>query len=188
MRWNFWIDWVKPDRWLYFFALTTFCVSLFIFVYAYLTSPELVLDTEKYGRVEEIDVPYLNFTDGLFEFKVPGKSLVIQQYYEGGNLNLKPLHSHVYVVLIGLALVFVLTGISYTRGFWYFVSVGLFIGFLVFLNIDQLLILNSFDNAGLIASFIFFLPLSYYFSFFRRNTKLPTRFILNFVAVVLFGF
>lgn len=183
-EWAFWRDWPRPIRNV--FAAAGILVSLLIIfcLGAELVGHSLVLEWYLSTETESVTQAVEKVSVGLFEIDIPADILLVRQHFEGSPYIIRPWAGTLYLACIFFFYSILLTVSTYLSKFWYLVSAGIFIGLLVSMRLEQLLLFGWFDYKPLVLALILFLPLSYYFHAFRKRIPLVTR-LLSFMGAFL---
>ena len=183
-EWAFWQHWPRPIRNV-FAAAGILVSSLIIFCFgAELAGHSLVLEWYLSSETESVSQAVEKISVGLFDIDIPADILLVRQHFEGSPYIIRPWAGTLYLALIFLFYSILLTVSTYLSKFWYLVSAGIFIGLLVSMRLEQLLLFGWFDYKPLALALILFLPLSYYFHAFKKRIPLITR-LLSFMGAFL---
>ena len=112
---------------------------------------------------------------------------LISQVFEGSDLFISAWPAIVLLVLLTVCLI---TGLSLATDlsrFWFLASQIAFIFVMVGFKLEQLLMFDRTDKAGLILAFLMYLPTSYYFHAINRNVSLLARMLVFMAISIAFG-
>ena len=179
----FWKKWDKAYRYTYIFLLCLFCISLLLYIVSYFIGIEAVIKWEINSELDNIEVKVDKFSRYLFNYTVSAQNYLIKQNYSASGITVNPASSYTFLVLLATSIVFAITVITYLELFWFMVSIGTFMVFLVNLNTEILEINGSLSKNFLIVLIVVFGVVSYYFNAFAKNTNFLLRLLVFFILI-----
>jgi len=179
--WAFWTGWPSTLKRLFLLAAGLVAALMVLSIGLELAGHSLVLDWYLTTETETIRVPLKAISVGLFEIEIPADVLLVRQYFEGSPWLISPWGGMLYLTVLFFFYSLLIALSTYLPRFWYFVASAVFIGLLVSMRLEQLLIFGWFDYKPLALAILLFLPLSYYFHAFNKYIPLERR-VLAFVG------
>ncbi len=189
--WSFWKSWPRDLRSLFLFVAAMAALTMLTVLGFEIAGHHLVLDWYLTTETETVRIPLDRVSVGLFELEIPAEVYLMKQHFEGSPWMIRPWAGGIYLSIIAVFCSALLAVSTYLPRFWYIVSTTIFIGLLVSLRLEQLLIFGWFDYKPLAVAILFFLPLSYYFHAFKSFIPLVKRVVafaasFGLLALVIF--
>jgi hypothetical protein len=186
-RLYFWKDWVQPYKKLYWLFFVLFILSMLIAIYNYFIGLEYVIHWESIGKLDQLKLIAHTVTAGNIRFDIPVDSYIVFQYFEGSNLEINALNGYIYLVFLIIAVNLIMAVLPSMPKVWFYAGMGGFIGFVVLLNIDQIMLFGKIDKTGMIIVLALYLSAGYFFKEINPKIDLLKRFLVFCVISVLIG-
>jgi hypothetical protein len=183
----FWKSWSKYEQNLLKGMMVLTILSLILFLYILTQGSEPNITQQVIGKLSKVSVPFYSTQIGPVSLNSPVSALVVFQYFDFSSFEFNPVFFYIHLSFLGLAIALGATLISCIEGFWYYIAVGLFVVFLMLMNLQELFLFESTENYTLIISLSCLLPLTYFFSAFKQDTPISHRFILFSVVIISIG-
>lgn len=158
--------------------------SLALFCYAELTGTDLTLPWQ-------INVTYFPKPVFLEYFKTQSQPIgfyadqyINWQHYGVGNMRFIEWPTYLLLGTVLLCLLFICTAVTYFKRFWYLVTLGLLIIFVLQFKIDELLLWGDYGNYLALAILIIS---TYFFHAIKPDTSLSIRFLVIGLLIALFA-
>lgn len=185
--WSFWKQWPFELRRLFIVVASGVALLMLVMLGFEMAGHHLVLDWYLTSETETARVPLENIPIGLFELEIPADVYLVKQHFEGSTWIIRPWSGVVYLVLLFIFYSVLLSVATYLPRFWYLVAMSVFIGLLISMRLEQLLLFGWYDYKPLGIAIVLFLPLSYYFHSFKSYVPFVQRLLAFFGAFVLLG-
>lgn len=128
------LDYKHPAIRLVLFLILAACIAMFFFyIKGYDTSLGWTLSTE----TDFEEVVAHEFQKGPFQFQLKGEKVTLSESFYGGEIDRLSTHSLVYFIAIILGISLSIASASYMKQFGFLVFSGLFLFFLITLQLDQ---------------------------------------------------
>ncbi len=171
----FWKDWPKPHRTIWLALAAVLTLSTAYLWFSWLQGPDNIISWERIQEQKIIETPVHEFRVGPFHLNVPGESYVIFEYLQGGDVVHNQLASYVFLIVLTVCAMVLLTVITTLNRFWYFAGMGLFVVFVLSLQLDVLRVFSIGGYAVPVTVSLIFVAVSYYFKSFRAEAGWTTR-------------
>lgn len=172
---NFWHNWPKREKYLYFFIFTVFLVigiGLMYYVFFGTDLNWMVATT-----IERVPVAAQSMTTGILEFPVEADLMYVTQQFKVGNYEVNLLVPLLFVLTLAFAFNILLTAASFFKTWWYFGVLGMFVIALSFFKFDLLLIYSDTRNIFLIILIVLFVGVNLLFNIRFTHVDFSGRFI-----------
>lgn len=183
----FWEEWNQPYRKLYWLFFILFMLSLLIAIYNYFIGLEYVIHWESIGQLDQLKLIAHRVTAGTIRLDIPLDNYVVFQYFEGSNLDINALNAYIYLVALIVGVNLIMALLPSLPKLWFYVGMGGFIGFIVLLNIDQIMLFGQTDKTGMIIVLVSYLSAGYFFKEIKPGIGLFIRFGVFSIISVLIG-
>jgi hypothetical protein len=183
----FWEEWNQPYRKLYWLFFILFLLSLLIAIYNYFIGLEYVIHWESIGQLDQLKLIAHRVTAGTIRLDIPLDNYVVFQYFEGSNLDINALNAYIYLVALIVGVNLIMALLPSLPKLWFYVGMGGFIGFIVLLNIDQIMLFGQTDKTGMIIVLVSYLSAGYFFKEIKPGIGLFIRFGVFSIISVLIG-
>lgn len=183
----FWEEWTQPYKKLYWGFFILFMLSMLVAIINYFLGLEYVVHWESVGQLDQIKLIAHTVTAGLIRLDVPLDNFVVFHYFEGSNLLINALNGYVYLIALIIGVNLVMALLPSMPKIWFYVGMGGFIGFIVLLNIDQIMLFGQTDKTGMIIVLTMYLSAGYFFKEIKPETGLFKRFVVFSVISALIG-
>ncbi|MEA5140505.1 tetratricopeptide repeat protein [Arcicella rigui] len=186
---QFWKNWQKSSRNLYIFSLSILLFSILTLSFFYFKGLENVVHWDILSELGEVPIILDQFKVGSETLSLPTKTFTVTEQFVASPMAINFIGNYVFLGLLSFAFVLLLSALSALPRFWYLVSMGLVIVFLVTFNLELLYnVANKYFTTALI---VLFVGLSYFFHAFRPDIDIAKRFISFFfltalIALVIF--
>ncbi len=182
---QFWKNWQKSSRNLYIFSLSILLFSILTLSFFYFKGLENVVHWDILSELGEVPIILDQFKVGSETLSLPTKTFTVTEQFVASPMAINFIGNYVFLGLLSFALVLLLSALSALPRFWYLVSMGLVIVFLVTFNLELLYnVANKYFTTALI---VLFVGLSYFFHAFRPDIDIAKRFISFFFLTALIG-
>ncbi|HEU5290788.1 MAG TPA: hypothetical protein VFU05_09115 [Cyclobacteriaceae bacterium] len=185
-RW-YWKKWQKEYRIIGYGVAALFTISFLLVWFNYFVGTDTVIHWLKFHHQQTVETVSHSFQVGNFELSIPIESYITFEYFNGSSLEPNVFISNAFVLLLALAATVLLTVITTFERFWYFVGTGLFILFIVSLNLEVLHLFGLSGQWTTIGVLIFYVLPSFYFNSLRSATNFTTRLITFLGITSAFG-
>jgi hypothetical protein len=185
----FWKDWPKSSRTVWYLIVGIFLFALVFMWWNYAQGADGVIHWEKLQEQKVVETTIHEFRLGPFILNVPGESYAILEYFNGSDIVPNTTASYIFLFLFGVCITILLTVITMTERFWYFVTTSLFILVLVSLRLEVLAIGGYTNRIPVVISLLLYILPSFYFNKVNRevsfNNRLLTFVLITFVLVLI---
>ena len=182
---QFWKNWQKSSRNLYIFSLSILLFSILTLSFFYFKGLENVVHWDILSELGEVPIILDQFKVGSETLSLPTKTFTVTEQFVASPMAINFIGNYVFLGLLSFAFVLLLSALSALPRFWYLVSMGLVIVFLVTFNLELLYnVANKYFTTALI---VLFVGLSYFFHAFRPDIDIAKRFISFFFLTALIG-
>jgi hypothetical protein len=189
-RLYFWKEWIQPYKGIYWLFFILFSLTLLFAIYNYFVGLEYVIHWELLDKLDQLKVVAHTVTVGNFKFDIPVDNYVVFQYFNGSNLELNAYNGYIYLCLLIISVNLIMALLPSMPKVWFYAGMGGFIGFVVLLNIDQILLFGQADKTALIIVLTLYLSAGYYFKEINADISILRRFVvfctLSFLTAILF--
>ena len=184
----FWRSWRTLDQIILAVISLVAVIAIILALTSYILSPHPTIVWEVVSRLDSVPIPFYTINLGFLEFDFMVENYLITQYFQGSALNINSFWALLYLVLLGISLVFSLSVITTLSRFWFIFGMVGFILLMMNFKLEQLLLFDRTDQIGMIIAFFLYLPLSYYLHAFRPDINYSGRLMLFGTSTLLFGF
>ncbi|MES2518281.1 MAG: hypothetical protein V4585_09255, partial [Bacteroidota bacterium] len=183
---QFWTQWQKPTRILYFLSLTILSISFIIFGLAYFKGLENVVHWDILSELGEVPIVLDQFKVDNETLSIPTKAFTITEQFVASPMSINTLGNYLFLGLFTLGFLLILSALSALTRFWYLIFMGSAILLIVTFNIGLTFNLsNNYVNVGAIFLYV---GTSYFFHAFRPDIDILKRFITFLLITVVAGF
>ncbi|MGD9327738.1 MAG: hypothetical protein PVH48_02160, partial [Cyclobacteriaceae bacterium] len=183
----FWEEWTQPYKRIYWLFFALFVLSLLIAIFNYILGLEYVIHWESIGDLDQLKLIAHSVTAGTIRLDIPLDNFVVFQYFEGSNLMINAFNGYIYLVALFIGVNLVMALLPSMPKVWFYAGMGGFIGFIVLLNIDQIMLFGQIDKTGMIIVLTMYLSAGYFFKEIKPKIGLSRRFIVFSVISGLIG-
>ncbi|MDR6560718.1 MULTISPECIES: hypothetical protein [unclassified Arcicella] len=180
---QFWRNWQKPSRILYFFSLSILLLTLIAFIFFYFKGLENVIHWNILSELGEVPFILDQFNIGKETLSFPTKTFIVTEQFLASTMEINLLGNYVFIGLFAFGAVLIVSALSALARFWYLMAMGLVILLLVTFNFE--LLYNVTNRYFTISLIVLYAGLSYYFHAFRPAINILTRFISFLLITVL---
>ena len=184
-RLYFWKEWIQPYKSIYWLFFILFSLTFLFAVYNYFIGLEYVIHWELIDKLDQLKIVAHTVTVGNFKFDIPIDNYVVFQYFNGSNLELNSYNSYIYLSLLVISVNLIMALLPSIPKVWFYAGMGGFIGFVVLLNIDQILLFGQPDKTALIIVLTLYLSAGYFFKEINTEISILRRFIVFCILSVL---
>ncbi len=171
----FWRNWKPADKYLYLFSFATLCFVLGWYVVAYFIGNEAVISWEIVKDSQPIGSTLDSFEKYLLNFSVEADSYAITQTYQASPIAINQTANYLLLGAVVVGLLLLLTVSTYLSNTWFFaLSVPVVLHF-VTLKMELLGISQQTHQLPLLAVFLAYMPLAYYFQSWATHFSLRFR-------------
>lgn len=182
---QFWKNWQKSSRNLYIFSLSILLFSILTLSFFYIKGLENVVHWDILSELGEVPIILDQFKVGSETLSLPTKTFTVTEQFVASPMAINFIGNYVFLGLLSFAFVLLLSALSALPRFWYLISMGLVIVFLVTFNLELLYnVANKYFTTALI---VLFVGLSYFFHAFRPDIDIAKRFVSFFFLTALIG-
>jgi hypothetical protein len=172
---TFWRNWKPADKYIYLFSLAFLSFTLLWYIVAYFIGNEAVIQWEIVKDSQPIKVVVGNFQKFLLNFSLEADSYAITQTFQATDMQVNTTANYLLLFSVVVGLVLVLTVATYLTNTWFFALLVPIVLYFVSLQLELLGVANFDHRIPLLALFLAYMPLAYYFQSFGTNTKLSLR-------------
>jgi len=183
----FWKDWDGPYRKLYWVVFLLFIVSIIYCFYQFFYGIDSVIHWEVVSKLEQLKTTAHSVNIGNYLYSFPLDNYIVTQYYKGSDLSINPVYAYIFLASVVLSVNLVMSLVSSMSKIWFYVSMAGFMGFVVLLNLDQIMLFGKSDKSALIIILATYLPASYYFKEINQRIGIFTRFAIFMIISVIIG-
>ncbi|MFY0651075.1 MAG: hypothetical protein JXQ96_03540 [Cyclobacteriaceae bacterium] len=178
----FWDSWDAEYRLYYKVLLATSLVLMLAYCYLLFLGGQNSIAWNVNSSFHSLDIPLfgIDTPSGLLDLST--QFYLVDQKFVGGEIDLNPWSSYIYLILISIGILICLTMATYLSKFLYTISIGLLMVFIIALRIDQLGLFGFYDQTIMIGIFLLYAALSYYYNAVKTEIELKRRF-LSFVGL-----
>lgn len=180
----FWNNWSRPEKILYLFLLSVFVISLTFLLVSAIIGINAVISWQTLNEIETLRVTIDEFSKALFNFSVDAESYLAKEIFSASPVKINPLSSYIYLGLVMVAMLFLLSTVSFLDLSWYAISMGVFIFFLADMQSELLGVFGFRDIKFLAIMILTYAAPSYYFQAFNRNISFTGR-LLTFLSITI---
>jgi hypothetical protein len=183
----FWKEWHRPYKNLYWTFLVL-AILVFIYgIYNYWVGAGHVIHWELVNLLEPLKTVVETVSAGNFKFNIPLDNFIVFQYFEGSNLTIGPGNGYLFLLIVILSVNLIMALLTTMPKIWFYAGMGGFIGFMVMMNIDQIMLFGQPDKTALIIVLVLYLSPAYFFREINDNIDLHVRFIIFCIVSILIG-
>lgn len=185
MNQNFyWEGWDKEYRNYYRFLLGVIGLLMLSYISLLFLGDDASIDWVVKGSLSTLNMPLAGYDlpSGILDFNA--QLFLVDQKFMGGQMELIPAVSYVYLTVFIFGLMICLSMVSYLGKFWYTVSMGLFMILVIGLRFELLGLFGLYDQTATIGIFLVYTILSYYFNSFNAEAEIKWRF-LSFTGITI---
>jgi hypothetical protein len=146
-----------------------------------------VIDLDVFSKLENIKVSVDEFSRNLLSFSVQADSYLIKEWYGASSIKVIPLYAYIFSGIVLIALLFILTSVTFLNTLWYTAGMAGFILFLINLDTELLNIFFPHSRYFLVGLIVLYGGLSYYFKAFNQNLSFFFRLISFLFMTILAG-
>ncbi len=171
-------NWPKAHRILVYICFSALAASLIFLSVSFMQSPGSVIGWDvnymQHTSETEIDI----FDTGGFRFVVPADLYLTYTFFQGSPVRPQPFTAVVFVAALIFCSTLLLTLITTLPRFWFFVTTGLFIVFMVSLRLEVLYLFEVHGRTIALIIMSVILGTAFYFVILRPETTLVTRLVV----------
>ncbi|HYG40962.1 MAG TPA: hypothetical protein VD908_20195 [Cytophagales bacterium] len=182
---QFWKEWVKPFRTLYFFLLSIFLLVIIFYLISYYLGVNNLIPWETSSAIQHLKFTLDDFELGIFKIQVPSFTYIIEERFKPGNLELNLSFAYAFLIIIFSSLAIVTAVITtLNRSYFLLGFAALIFSFLLF-KFEYLGIFGVYEKYVFVALILLIGGVAYYFHAFRPDTSFFKR-LTAFVALYAF--
>ncbi len=171
----FWEDWPKSYKTIWLALSAIFLFSLGYLWVAWTQGPDNIIEWQRIQEQKIIETTVHEFRTGPFHLSVPGESYVIFEYFQGSDVVHNQIASYIFLIVLVACAMVLLTVITTLHRFWYFAGTGLFVVFVLSLQLDVPVVFGIRGYTIPVIVSLMFVIVGYYFKSFRPDTTWGTR-------------
>lgn len=173
----FWRNWDRSNRKYYqallFFIGVLICGSVFFLVSGSDTAYNWLVTSS----LDATGVPLENMLPVLKESYGSLELLTINHTFSGSGIEIDPLVTYGFLLAFILGLLICLIVVTYLGRYWYIISVGLFVVFLVLLGLERIGLFGWYNKQTTLLFFLSYVPITYYFNSINTSASVKSRFL-----------
>jgi hypothetical protein len=177
-RLYFWEEWTQPYKKIYWLFFILFILSLLIAIFNYFFGLEYVIHWESIGKLDQLKLIAHTVTAGSIRLEIPIDNFIVFQYFEGSNLEINALNGYIFLLALIIGVNLVMALLPSLPKIWFYAGMGGFIGFVVLLNIDQIMLFGQTDKTGMIIVLVLYLSAGYFYKEIKPEIGLFKRFVV----------
>ena len=183
----FWKDWDQKSRLFTWAFFIFFCLAGLYLVYGYFYGLSNIIDWET--RQDLVPIPFNQLTlhSGPLQIRIPADQFLVFQNFEGSILQIDPVFWLIYLIFLVISINLILSVLSTISKFWFYGAMGAFIGFVIFMQPDNVMLFGSREKAASIFILSVYLSIGYIFREFKPGASLLNRFLVFAAATVITG-
>jgi hypothetical protein len=180
----FWKTWNRPHKQIYFFLLSIFVLVLIALAYSSYKGIEGAVKWEVETELEPVKVVIDQFAKNLFNFTVESESYYALDKYVATEVQVNTAYSYIYLSVVILAVLFLLTTISYLELYWFMGGMLAFLFFVISLKIEMLQLFGRVDRLPLtmVAMFLLYGSICFAFNAYYKSASYLLR-LLTFIIL-----
>jgi hypothetical protein len=183
----FWRNWNKADRIPAAFFFIFLILAALYLIYGYFYGLSNIIGWEVNRDLVPVAFDNLFYETGSLKISIPISQFLIFQYYEGSILNINPVFWNIYLVFFLIAFNLILAALSGIPRFWFYGTMGAFIGFIVLMQPDHIMLFGSNDKSASILILSIYLSIGYIFREFKPGYSMAARFLIFLTASAVMG-
>jgi hypothetical protein len=182
----FWNKWNKEFKLLYQISLGLLLSSVLFFGFYYVRGIHGAISWETVTDSQKLLLPIESFTKGIFDFNIETDVFIQFQQFIGSNIELNLVSAYIFYGLLMLAIVLMLTVLTYLDNWIYFLGTGIIVVYFIFQQIDVLFTNFAYDYLLKIAPVFFIGGTSYLVYAFRPKDKFTTKIGLFSLVIIIY--
>lgn len=183
---QFWKNWQKASRLLYFFSISILLFTVVAFAFFYFKGLENVVHWNILAELGEVPFVLDYFDVGQETLSFPSKTFTVTEQFLASPMEINLIGNYIFLSLFVFAFVLMLSALSSLARFWYLLSMGLVILLLVTFNLE--LLYNASNRYFTMVLIVLYAGLSYFFHAFRPDINIFKRFLSFFLISILLIF
>lgn len=183
----FWNDWDGPYKKLYWVVFICFIATIIYTFYQYFFGIDSVIYWEVVSKLEQLKITAHSVNIGNFRFSFPLDNYIVTQYYKGSDLSINPIFGYIFLATIILSVNLIMSLVTSISKIWFYVCMAGFMGFVVLLNLDLIMLFGKSDKTALAIVLVMYLPASYYFKELKPKVNIYKRFIVFTLISIFIG-
>ncbi|MCU0470898.1 MAG: hypothetical protein MUF58_20120 [Arcicella sp.] len=172
---QFWKNWQKPTRLLYFLSLGILIISMLFLVFSYFKGLENVVHWDILSELGEVPIVLDQFKVGNETLSIPAKAFTITEQFVASPMVINTVGNYLFLGLFTAGFILILSALSALSRFWYLIFMGSVILLIVTFNVG--LIFNLTTNYINAVAIVLYVGTSYYFHAFRPDIHILRRFV-----------
>ncbi|MGA0557143.1 hypothetical protein ACO2Q8_10855 [Larkinella sp. VNQ87] len=187
----FWKHWNTGHQTAYWTGLVLFVAAMVGMVWAWMLGLQNVVRWDVLSELTELPASIGTFTDGLFDYSIPGKSYIVTEQFVASVMQINGLAARLVTLGVCAGFAFVLASVSRLPRWCYLIAMGVLIVLIATFRLEVLQLPGFLGTSldGRLPFLVVVLVLglvSYYFHAFRIDISLPMR-LLVFAGLMLPG-
>ncbi|HMP99922.1 MAG TPA: hypothetical protein PKC24_09090, partial [Cyclobacteriaceae bacterium] len=174
----FWNTWPQAYKRVFYFLSLLTMLALMLSWFWYFKGNDNVISWLTGQSVKTFSMPVYAFQLGPFQIETDSDFYVIIERIFASDLIPQTLPLYFFLVVLGIALIVLLSIISTLSRYWYLLGMAVFILFVVSLGLPQLRLLGRIDNLPVAAMLLVFLLPSYYLHSFKKDASFNARLLV----------
>ncbi len=183
----FWHDWPPVYRYLVWLLFALLLVLALLVPALHILGADGLIPWHVFTREAAFAEPFAPFNIGPFSFSFTADKYVLLETFSGGKMPVSGFAFNWLVAALGMLLVLFLSSVSALRRFTFLVAMGLFMAFIISLQVQSTAIFNWPGNAIMIFFFAVLIIPAYYLHAFRAQMSFAKRLWLFTFLVLLLG-
>jgi hypothetical protein len=180
----FWKDWPGPYRALGSACFLLIIASLLYYLTGFAAGKSLTLSLDTFHDQQAFDLAVRNVEAGPFVLPVTAKAVYFFEFFGGGEVAFLPWAHYLALTLFLVVLVLFLTLLTGLEKTPYYGGMLIVIAMILFLRPDEIGFAVPWSQAAAVICLLVYVPLSFYFFAFRRQTSVMAR-LLSFAGTTL---
>lgn len=184
----FWKTWNSPYKQIYIFLLSVFVFVLVALGYSSYKGIEGVVKWEVETELEPVKVVIDNFAKNLFNFTVESESFYALDKFVTTEIQVNTTYAYIYLALVIIAVIFIITTLSFLDLYWFMGGMLLFLFFLFSMKIELLGLFGRIDGIPMVVVFLVYGSLSFVFNSYYKSASYLIRLVSFLVLTICLAF
>lgn len=183
----FWKNWKSSHRLLVLFFLSLSLLSIVFLLAGWTWGIDAVISWSTGIEYKTVQTSVDSFMHNLVNYNININTFLINEKFEAGPIEVNPLSSYLFLLMVTLGFILLLTAVTYLDIFWFGLGLAFFLVFLATMKTELLSIFGMQNRTTLVIAIFTFLGVSYYFQSFKPDTALIRRFLIFAVLIFLYA-
>src|SRR6478735_5122904 len=157
----FWNEWNKTDRALYLTYLFIFVSTFVMLAYGFAYGRSEVIQWGKQQDTRPVKTIIAKTQHNLHDYNLEADQYIVSEKYTTAALNINPLYSYIYLGILMLAMVMLLTVITYLDLWYYLGGMTIFLLYLGYMQTELLGVFGLSNKQFLIGVILAYVVPSY---------------------------